>query len=1057
MKIILKTSLFCFGFFISWAQIPPEIENPEIFGINKLPARTSIWPEATMEQAKQSSYDNSQWVISLNGAWKFNWSPDPHTRPIDFYKLDYDHSGWDSIQVPSTMERQGFGTPLYMNYGYPFKVNPPYVMGKPDKKYTSFNERNPVGSYVKEFSLPADWDKKQIILHLAGVSSAVWVYVNGRKVGYSQDSRLAAEFDLTNYLTSGMNKLALEVYKFSDGSYLEDMDFWRLSGIFRDVFIRAIPKISLWDVYAHPDVNLDDKTGVIRLHYTAVNFSSRSSSGYNIALTVFSPDGDSIKTTNFSIDELITGFSNEIILDPIEIANVDLWYDDNPVQYSVGVELKQGNNIIQAYSIPVGFRKIEVDGEKILFNGKLLHVRGVNRHEFSPDQGYVVSIDEMIRDIELMKQANVNFVRTAHYPHDPRWYELCNQYGLMVMNEANVESHGLSYHLRVLPGNLPEWENAVADRMKRMVIRDRQFPSVVMWSLGNEAGFGNAFLKMREATRQHDPENRVISYADMNLAADIDSQTYPTINWLKDHLKGRALRKGERGQQTFDEQHGVYPSGRPFLLNEYAHAMGNSLGNLQDYWDLFYEHDMLSGGFIWDWQDQGLYKNQEDPAEGFVYGGDFGDYPNDGNFCINGLIAANRIPHPHYYELKKVYQPVAFKIINQNPLTIEITNRHLSKNLNNYNFRYILLEDGKLKARGLLEPLHVEALSKHVMAFDKALDVDLTKEVFLTLQLELKEDTYWADSGFVVAWEQFLINKGQEEPIITATSSMPRLTASDTANRLTITGGNFFVTFDKNSGMIKQYNHSGNAVLENIRPNFWRTLTDNDLGWKVDEIMKPWKNSHNAFILEKFDVENGNNEEILIIAHLLFESTQSIAKLHYSIYPKGLIQVEYTVDIPDVAPKVPRIGLQMEIDKTYQNITWYGRGPHENYIDRFTGAPVGIYTSSIDHFITPYIRPQENANRTDTRWVEFTNNNQQKLVFQSQGENPFSFSAWPYSQEHLQETTHNFLLRESDKITVNIDITQMGVGGDNSWGQPVNDPYLLKPGRYAYGFTIGGR
>ncbi|MCC5930744.1 MAG: DUF4981 domain-containing protein [Cyclobacteriaceae bacterium] len=1054
MKKTFLASLFCLGFFIAWAQIPPEIENPEIFGINKLPARTSIWPEATLEQAIQSSYDNSQWVLSLNGMWTFKWSSDPDSRPADFYQLNYDHSGWDRIEVPSTMERQGFGTPLYMNYGYPFKVNPPYVMGEPNEKYTSYKERNPVGSYVKEFSVPADWDNKQIILHMAGVSSAVMVYVNGQKVGYSQDSRLPAEFDLTNYLTSGLNKLALEVYKFSDGSYLEDMDFWRLSGIFRDVFIRAIPKISLWDVYARPDVNLHDKTGVIRLHYTAANFSSRPSSACSIAVTIFSPAGDPIKTRHFRIEELKTGFNNEIILEPIEIANVDLWYDDNPVQYSVGVELIQDNNVIQAYSLPVGFRKVEVDGEKILFNGKLLHVRGVNRHEFSPDQGYVVSMDEMIRDIVLMKQANVNFVRTAHYPHDPRWYELCNQYGLMVMNEANVESHGLSYHLKVLPGDLPEWENAVADRMKRMVIRDRQLPSVVMWSLGNEAGFGNAFLKMREVTRQFDPENRIISYADMNLAADIDSQTYPSINWLKDHLKGKALRKGERGQLTFEEQHGPYPSGRPFLLNEYAHAMGNSLGNLQDYWDLFYEHDMLPGGFIWDWQDQGLYKNRENPAEGFVYGGDFGDYPNDGNFCINGLIAANRMPHPHYYELKKVYQPVAFSIINQNPLTIEITNRHLSNDLGNYNFRYILLEDGKLKAEEVIEPLHIEALSKHEMAFNKALDIDLTKEAFLTLQLELREDTYWAEKGHIVAWEQFLINKGQKERVISAMSPMPRLIATDRENKLTITGGNFFVSFDKNSGMIKQYNHAGNTIVENIRPNFWRALTDNDQGWKVDGIMKPWKNSYNEFILEKFEVKNGNNDAVLITAHLLFESTQSIAKLHYSIFPSGIVQVGYTLDIPDGAPKAPRIGLQMKLDKTYQNITWYGRGPHENYIDRFTGAPVGIYTSSIDQFITPYIRPQENANRTDTRWVEFTNNNQQKLVFQSQGENPFSFSAWPYSQEHLLETTHNFLLRESDKITVNIDITQMGVGGDNSWGQPVNDPYLLKPGRYAYGFTI---
>jgi len=1035
-------------------QVPAEIEDPEIIGINKLPARTAIWPAANLTDAQQSSYDHSKWVKSLNGKWIFKWSPDPGTRPADFFKMDFDHTHWDKIDVPSTMERQGFGTPLYMNYGYPFKVDPPYVMGEPDENYTSYKERNPVGSYVKEFSVPVEWVEKQIILHLAGVSSAVMVYVNGHKIGYSQDSRLPAEFDITSFLTSGNNKLALEVYKYSDGSYLEDIDYWRLSGIFRDVFIRAIPKIALWDVYARPDVNLADKKGTIQLHYTLVNFLKEASSGHSLTIHVFSPSGEELISKDVNIGEPGVGFNEEKILEPIDMGAVELWFDDNPVRYTVGVELKKNNKTIEAYSLPLGFRKVEVDGEKLLFNGKLLHVRGVNRHEFSPDQGYVVSPEEMMRDIELLKQANVNFVRTAHYPNDPRWYELTDKYGLMVIDEANVESHGLSYHRRVLPGDMPEWENAVVDRMKRMVIRDRQFPSVVMWSLGNEAGFGNAFLSMRDATRKYDPENRIISYADMNLAADIDSQTYPTINWLKDHLQGKAIRKGERGQDTFEGQHGVYPSGRPFLLNEYAHAMGNSLGNLQDYWDLFYEHDMYPGGFIWDWIDQGLYRNQLDPLEGFVYGGDFGDFPNHSNFCINGLIGADRIPHPHYYELKKVYQPVAFKIINNDPITVEIKNRYLSKNLENYHFRFILLEDGVLKAEGLLDPISIKALSTHEMVLKESLSFDPSKEVFLTLQFELKEDTGWAPKGHVVAWEQFMINQGNKKSLVSNTSSLPKLSMTERGDILIITGESFSVKFDKKSGMISQYSKSGSTILENVRPNFWRALTDNDLGWKVDEKMKAWENANTDYRVENFVISNKRKKHIVIKTDLHFNSTQLKAQLQYFIYPNGKIQVDYTLDIPAEAPNAPRIGFQMEIDSAYQNIVWYGRGPQENYIDRFTGAAMGIYESEIDRFITPYVRPQENANRIDTRWLTFSNGNKEILRFESHGDNPFSFSAWPYSQSHLTQATHNFLLEKAEKITVNIDGKQMGVGGDNSWGQTVNDQYLLKPGRYHYIFTI---
>ncbi|MDP2843190.1 MAG: glycoside hydrolase family 2 TIM barrel-domain containing protein, partial [Acetobacterium sp.] len=586
----------------------------------------------------------------------------------------------------------------------------------------------------------------------AGSSSGTFVWVNGKKVGYSQDSRLPAEFDLTDFLVSGENFLAIETYKYCDGSYLEDQDYWRLSGIFRDVFIRAVPQATLWDVYAQPKVNLENQKGSIVLHYSAANFSGKIAKNYSLTVSVSSPAGKSIvNNKSFKLESFNSGFNHEVMLPEIDIGEVDLWFDDKPVQYSVWVELKQKDRIIEAFKLPVAFRKIEVSGNTLLLNGKKFKVRGVNRHEFSPNQGWTITREEMIRDLELMKQANINFVRNAHYPTDPRWYELCDQYGMMVMDEANVESHGLSYHKRVLPGDQSGWTAACIDRMKRMVIRSRQFPSVVMWSLGNEAGYGNAFIEMRKATHHSDPEKRLIQYADMNVAADMDSQTYPTIEWLKQHLQGKATRKGERVESTNEEQHGKYPSGKPFLLNEYAHAMGNSLGNFDDYWKLIYENDMLVGGFVWDWVDQALYKNPKNPAEGFVYGGDFGDYPNNNNFCINGLIGADRVPHPHYCELQKVYQPVSFKLVNTKPLVIEIENRQMATNLNEYNFRYQLIADGHQVASGQLNAADIVPSAKKQISISEVKDLDPTKEYFLTFSFHLKEDCSWARQGHVVA------------------------------------------------------------------------------------------------------------------------------------------------------------------------------------------------------------------------------------------------------------------------------------------------------------------
>lgn len=1057
MKHFFKTVLLLSATLSCFAQTPPEIQDANIIGINKLPPRTAIWPAPSAQEAQNTNYEHSVWVKSLNGKWDFFWSPDPQSRPVNFYKPEFNRNDWKKIEVPSIIERQGYGTPLYVNSTYPFKVNPPFIMDEPNHKYTTFKQRNPVGSFCRTFLLPEEWgNDKEIILHLAGAGPAAFIWINGEKVGYTQDPRLPAEFSINKYLKKGENLLAIEVYKYCDGSYLEDQDFWRLSGIFRDVFIRAVPKTSLWDIYAQPELDLSSHKGKINLHYTPANFTEKRDSDYKINISVFSPLGKKLVNKNFKIKDFAPGFGKESKLPAIELDTVQLWYDESPIQYKVLVELSKKGKTIEAYKLPVAFRKIEVDGNKILLNGKKFKIRGVNRHEFSPDQGWVISKEEMIKDLELMKQGNVNFIRNAHYPNGPRWYELCNQYGIMIMDEPNIESHGLSYLRKVLPADLPEWSKACIDRMQRMVIRDRQYPCVTMWSLGNEAGYGNAFVEMRKITHRYDPELRLIQYADMNRVADIDSQTYPTADWLRQHLKGKAVRKGERGESTSIEQHGKYPSGKPFLLSEYAHAQGNSLGDLIDYWELIYKHDILIGGFIWDWVDQALWKDPSNPSAGYLYGGDFGDFPNDKNGCIDGLISADRIPHPHYYEMQKVYQPVAFRLIDSQPLTIDVTNRLLTTDLNKYDFKYQIQENGEITSEGILPEISVSPCSSRKITLPDHIRYDLKKESFLKISIQLREPEIWAKEGFTVAWEQFKLN--DIKPSITL--AMPKasnpaiLYESDTL--YTIKGDFFEVKFNRKNGMLSSYSINNKELIKApVRFNFRRALTDNDRGWKVGEKMKIWQDAGLHYTVQQFHITSSDKDKTVIKGEYTFTDSKTTAIIEHTVFANGTIEIEYNISIPSNLPNIPRIGLQFEIEKELQNIDWYGRGPHENYIDRESGAAIGIYQTTLNQWITPYVRPQENSNRGGIRWLRFSQGTHQ-LQFSAVGE-PFCASAWPYTISTLEQTTHDFELKMHNNIIVDIDCNQMGVGGDCSWGLPVLQKYQIKPGKYQYKFIISAK
>ena len=1043
-------------------------QNQLVFGINKLPPRNTAWPCPDVKSAWKSNYDYSPWVFSLNGLWSFSWAPDPDARSKGFFSEEFDASKWKKINVPSCWELEGlktdpigqnnYGVPIYTNSTYPFSVkNPPRVMDEPDKGYTSYLQRNPVGSYRRYFKLPADWGHGRTLIHFAGVSSAMYIWVNGHKIGYSEDSRSPAEFDITDYLKPGDNLLAVEVYRWSDGSYLEDQDFWRLSGIFRDVFLYHTPEVSIWDFYVDASLDKTLQNAGLSLRYTLRNTAKAVE---NLRIRLFLRGNDGQHNGKFPLlDEAInvadTGFNAERHTATVVIKHPLHWTSETPNVYDALVELTQNGKVIEARRVDIGFRKVEVRDQQFFVNGTSIKITGVNRHEMDPATGYTLSLKIMEQDIRLIKQANLNFVRTSHYPNDPRWYELCNRYGLFVMDENNLETHGLSYHQRILPGDDQSWKPAVTDRMQRMVIRDRNNPAVVMWSLGNEAGYGNDFLAIRETARSADPQLRPIHYADMNLAADFDSQTYPTTTWLLQHVQDKAIRKGEGGEIGLVEQHGPYPSGKPFMANEYAHAHGNSLGNLQDYWDVFEKYPMLLGGFIWEWVDLSLYKTDNNGKRFLAYGGDFGDQPNNGRFSLKGLITGERIPHPHYWEAKKVFQYIKVTPDNISQGRVRIQNKYYFTSLKNFIGEWVLEENGRAIASGKLNALDVKP------GRDKTITIPWGKpvwkpgcEYFLTVKFRLPSNTLWANAGHIVAWDQIQVTS----PAIVASSSKnthKQVSLSRDSVGWVASVNGTSIRVDGLNGWLSSYRSAGQEHLVSpLKPNFWRVPTDNDIGWKVPQLMGVWKNAIAKAALQSLTgVSTIDGACITATLKLPVDSTS--LRLIYLLHDNGNLQVSMHLNIGEKTPEIPRIGVTFGIESKYDHIEWFGRGPEENYRDRKTSAAVGLYKINVTDWITPYVAPQENANRTDIRWINFRDTAGSGLQIHSV-KNLFAVTAWPYTQEDLETTTHDYQLPRQNYITVNVDGFQMGVGGDNSWGSPVHPEYrIMKKGEYDFSFELG--
>jgi beta-galactosidase len=1035
-NLTLIVTSFILSFIITHAQESQvhDWENPSVIGINKEKAH------ATFVLPSEKTSDSR--VISLNGMWRFKWSPDPDSRPVDFYKQDYSVADWDLIQVPGDWQMQGFDIPIYTNMTYPFKSNPPSVTSEPQRSFYSYSHRNPIGSYCTTFNVPESWLDKKVFINFGGVKSAFYIWVNGQKVGYSQDSMTPAEFDLTSFIKQGENKLAVEVYRWSDGSYLEDQDMWRLSGIFRDVDLCIRPKIFIQDFKVTAEPNDSLTHAQISVQVSIQNGSDTAVNGLMVEAAISNGFlhkvlSKNIEPTSISSDKSL---SLETILD-----NPLLWSAETPNLYDLNLSIKNvQQEIIDTIHWRFGIKKAVVDGELFKINGQVVKLKGVNRHEHHPRTGRHVDRQTMRRDVELLKQANINMVRTSHYPNDPYFYELCDIYGIYVMDEANQESHGFGIGNSVM-GENPLWEAAHVDRAVSMVERDKNHACVILWSLGNEGGRGRNIRAMAEAVKKIDTTRPVYCDSDRSVSAIYDDGYLPP-----ERLK-------QLGQRTSD---------RPVFLREYAHAMGNSVGNLQEYWDVIYSDQSIVGAAIWDWVDQGIAKRIDgsplrydgNPAslslkdnEYWAYGGDFGDVPNDGAFCINGLIGPDRVPHPHYYQVQKVYQPIIFELVSEAPLRIKLINHYNFMSTNHLDIRYSFKANGKVKDSDIINIKPIGPGDSKIIEIISPKWFDSTLEdICLNLTAQLKSPTLWAEEGFCVAREQFVMKKAI---IDTLQATQGNLDVQENSDDIRVKGENFKIVLNKNKGTLISWIIKDNELLQGpLEPYFWKPANDNQKRNNYNSRLGPWKNAAADLVVKQIEVTKEDN---LVIVHCLM-NLYDVAQytLDYIINSKGKIQVQADYQPNQTTiPLMPKFGMRVQIQNRFKNISWYGRGPYENYPDRKTGYLIGLYEAKLDNFITNYIAPQDNANRCDVRWFSLSDQNGNQIHIT--GLQELCFRAWPYTEDDLEKAKHPYELPVRDFINLNIDLNIHGVGGNDSWGARTMDQYTIDGNKpYRYGFIL---
>ena len=1010
-------------------------EDHTVFGINKLDPHASLFPYASKAAALNNARHDSANYILLNGMWQFNWQRSPHNLPTGFEQPEYDARHWDKIKVPSNWEVEGYGYPIYLDERFPFTTKWPNVP----------QDYNPVGSYRRTFTLPEDWHNKQIFLHVGAAKSSLDVWVNGEKVGFSQGAKTPAEFDLTPYVQKGKNLIAFQIRRWTDASYLESQDMLRISGIERDVYLYATPKQHIFDFHAKPALDKSLKIGELELDITLENYADKSAtvtaeyalldpSNHMEKVLSGSGDIDLEETTEFTF----TG----------KLQNPRLWSAENPHLYTLLITLKDSNGkTLEVIRDDIGFRRIEIAGSQLLVNGQAIYIRGVDRHETSPHTGHVVDRASMEKDIRLMKQFNINAVRSSHYPNDPYWYDLTDKYGLYVIDEANIESHPLAIHEDTQLGNELSWLPAHIDRTKRMFERDKNHPSIIIWSLGNEAGEGKIFEATYKWLKEHD-DSRPVQYEPAGLEAytDIYAPMYPPIERLVKYAESKPHR--------------------PAIMIEYAHAMGNSVGNLQDYWNAIEKYDALQGGFIWDWVDQSLEYTNDKGVKYLAYGKDFHPtLPTDGNFLNNGVVNAYRIPHPHAYEVKKVYQPVRFNVIDAAAGLFSVTNKYAFTDLKKYDLKWRIEADGKLVKEGYQAmPSVAPDVTTELKLSLPTLPIASSAEYFITLSAVTREAEPMLPIGHEIAFEQFELPV--QEPDVSPKTLRASYTVTDTNDMVTYQNTDTKFGFNKKNGWLEVYEHAGQSLLAGaLKPNFWRAPTDNDLGNNMHKWAAIWQTATDKLTLTRFNTDKNS-----VAASYTFEGIPGSLELTYVFYADGRLKVTNKLELPSdqKLPNLPRYGMQLIMPKGHTYLSWFGRGPHESYADRKTSARISLYKKDIRLGEHHYVRPQENENRTDVRWMALLNKNGSGLM--AVGNRPLSASAWPYLQSDIDfsagdgsasasglvpvTTKHAIDVPQRDISTFNIDHKQMGVGGDTSWGRLVHKEYTIPAGNYQYSFTL---
>lgn len=1024
---------------------PPAWENPRVFGIDKEPAHATFVPyvdEATARRGVMAyapgapPAPGSPFVLSLNGRWKFNWVKEPSARPVDFYKPEFDVSGWKEIRVPANWEFEGYGTPIFLNIVYPFKRDAPKVMEEPPKDWTTYEERNPVGSYRRTFNVPAGWAGRETFLVLRGVNSACYVWVNGQKVGYSEDSRLPAEFNVTKYVRPGENIVAVEVYRFSDASYLEDQDFWRLSGLFRDVELVARAPLHLRDFYARTHFDTQYRDARLAVNATVRN-AGATVEKVSLLAKLFDARGRPVGAPFEVAGTAVAG--GEVSLDlSRNVTNPLKWSAEEPNLYTLVLTLKDSRGrVLEVVPWRLGFRSSEIKDGQILVNGRPVVIKGVNRHEHDPDLGQVTTREMMLKDILLMKQYNINAVRTSHYPNDERWYHLCDEYGLYVQDEANVESHAYGANDKQRISDGADFTEAHVDRMRRTVERDKNHASIFLFSLGNEAGWGRNLAAAREWVKTHRPELVVVYEGGASVHSDAFNPMYTKPQNLLSYWR----QKGE---------------GKPFYLVEYAHALGNSVGNLQEYWDVLESHRQFQGGFIWDWVDQTFRKQTADGREFWAYGGDYGDRPNDGNGG-DGLIFADRRVQPELEEVKKVYQFVKVEPVDLAAGRVRVRNKHIFADLSFVRGSWELTEDGLPIQRGPLPSLKTPAGQAEELTLGVGRPaLRPGAEYFLKITFALARRTAWAESGHVVAWDQFRMPYGLSPAPAAAgvaATAGPELNVNETADAVVLRGERFVARIGKASGALEAYEVQGRQLVAGpLAPNFWRAPLDNDRGNQMLKRLGVWRTAAAERKVTNVSVERLGTSAARVTAEATLPPAGSRTRTSFTVYGSGVVEVESAITPAAGAPELPRVGMQLQIPGEFRRVEWYGRGPHETYWDRRTGAPVGLYRSTVDELWTPYVEPQETGNRTDVRWVEFTN--AEGFGLRALGQPELYFSAWPFPMSELERAKHSADIRMSKEITVNLDHLQMGVGGDDSWGAQPHTQYRLPAKHYEYRFRL---